>query len=170
MPKPNGHGARKVAATWINGALVFEDQNGNAIFTIDPVNRLLSLPIGSGFAARTGTAPIAGETITALSTQNITPTAAQVLGGVIEHATATANGTCTLPTAATLDAAIPGVSVGDTFDVVVANTGSTYSSTITTATGLTLKGTVAIPAGKLGFLTFLRTGSAAYNVYCSVSS
>jgi hypothetical protein len=121
--------------------------------------------LGRGAAS----AVVFGNTKATISTQNITPTAAQIVGGIIEHATTTGAGTATLDTAANIDAALPSVTTGDTFDVLFANTG-TQTSTITTNTGLTLKGTAAVPSGKNAMLTFFRTGSAAWTVYITVSA
>lgn len=112
---------------------------------------------------------VVGNTLTSIATQNSTPTAAQLLGGIIEHASTTGAGTATLDTGANLSTAVPGVTVGDTFEVIYDNTG-TQTVTITTNTGLTLKGTVAIPSGKTAFLCFRNTGSNAWTVYCSVSA
>ncbi|HZU75956.1 MAG TPA: hypothetical protein VFA70_04275 [Dehalococcoidia bacterium] len=169
MPS-NGRGGRPgVYTTWTTGNLNFVDHSGHVICTFDGVNRALTFANGATLHASTGAAPIVSGAVATLAAQNVTPTAAQLLGGIVEHATATGNGTCTLDTAAHLDAAIPNVATGDTFDVVLANTGG-FTSTITTNTGLTLKGTLAVPTGKNAILTFIRTGVAAWIVYCQVSA
>jgi len=111
----------------------------------------------------------AALTPVALATQNTTPTAAQLLGGLIDHASTTGAGTVTLDTAANLDAAYPNAQPGDVFTCVYANTGS-QTVTITTNTGLTLKGTVAIPTAKNALLTFRKTGVAAWTVYITLSA
>jgi hypothetical protein len=112
---------------------------------------------------------IQSSTKTSLATQNITPTAAQLLGGYIAHASVTGAGTATLDTAANIDAAISGVTTGDMFNCYYANTG-TQTVTITTNTGLSLKGTVAVTTGKNAILSFLRTGAAAWDVVITVSA
>lgn len=102
------------------------------------------------------------------ATQNIVITAAQLLGGLIDHGTATGGGTATLPVGSAIDAAIPGVANNDAFECVYANTGS-QTGTITAPDGtITLVGTVAVTTGKVAYMTFFRTGTAAWTVYCTV--
>lgn len=167
--KPNQHGYRSVASKWSSGNLQFLDSSGNVIFTIDATNRALSMASGSILRASTGNAPLDSATLATLSAQNVTPTAAQLFGGIVAHATVTGGGTFTLDTAANLDAAIKGVATGDSFQCLMANTGN-QTSTITTNTGLTLVGTAAVTTGKTALLTFLRTGAAAWTVYITVSA
>jgi len=112
---------------------------------------------------------VIGQTLTTLATQNTTPTAAQLLGGVIEHASTTGAGTATLDTGTNISTAVSGVTVGDSFRCLYANTGN-QTVTITTNTGLTLKGTAAIPTLKNAVLTFLNTGSNAWTVYITLSA
>lgn len=114
---------------------------------------------------------VTSGTKTTIATQNSTPTAAQLLGGYISHNSTTGAGTATLDTGANIDTALVGgtLAVGDTFTCQYANIGS-QTVTITTNTGLTLKGTVAVPSGKNAVLTFFRTGSATYDVICNVSA
>lgn len=73
-------------------------------------------------------------TVTALA-DTATVTAAQLLGGML---TATKNGTSTLtlPTAAAINALIPGVGVGCFFDFLVRNTGNN-TATVAVGTGIT---------------------------------
>ena len=104
------------------------------------------------------------QTTTTLSTQNTTPTAAQLLGGIIDHVSTTGGGTATLDTGANIDAALTNPQIGDTFTCLYCNTG-TQTVTITTNTGLTLKGTAAIATLKNALLTFVRTGVGTYRVY-----
>jgi hypothetical protein len=143
---------------------ITENAKGSGQFIIANTSTGL-VSIGRGPASP----PIFNSTKTVLNSQNVTPTAAQLIGGVVEHVTQTGGGTFTLDTAANIDTAIPGAVNGDTFDCVVANTG-TQTSTITTNTGLTLKGTVAIASGKNGYLTFFKTGAGAWTVYCTASN
>ena len=71
----------------------------------------------------TGTAY--STTTTSLGTaQNSTPTAAQLLGGIVTQTSATGAGTVTLPTGTVLSAAITGVATGYTFDCIFVNLGS----------------------------------------------
>lgn len=167
--KPNQHGFRSVASKWSSGNLQFLDSSGNVIFTIDATNRALSMAAGAVLRSSSGNAPVDSATLATLSAQNVTPTAAQLYGGIVAHVTVTAGGTFTLDTAAHIDTAIPGVATGDSFQCLMANTGN-QTSTITTNTGLTLVGTVAVTTGKTALLTFFRTGAAAWTVYCLVSA
>jgi len=113
---------------------------------------------------------ILGSTLTALGTvQNTTPTAAQLLGGYLSHNSTTGAGTATLPTGTNISTAISGVTTGDSFSCVYANIGS-QTVTITGATGSTVVGTAAIPAGKNAILDFYCTGSNTWNVYVTVSA
>src|SRR5258708_27478407 len=113
---------------------------------------------------------VVGQKVTGLGTvQNTTPNAAQIIGGILTQTSATGAGTATLDTGTNISAQIPGVAVGDTFTCTYMNLGGGQTVTITTNTGLTLSGTVAIPTGKSATMVFYNTGANTYNVYCSVS-
>lgn len=103
--------------------------------------------------------------------QSPTLTAAQLVGGYVEHVSATGAGVVTLDTAANLDTAYtPAPATGDSFYCLFVNTGN-QTDTITTNTGLTLKGsTVAITTLKSALLWFRRTGAAAWDVFILASS
>lgn len=117
------------------------------------------------------TSIIESSTIGSLgTTQNSTPTAAQLLGGVVTQTSATGAGTVTLPTGTQLSTAVTGAVVGDTFDVMFANLGGGQTLTITGATGSTVIGTAAVGTGKNAFITFVNTGSNTWNVYVVVSA
>lgn len=113
--------------------------------------------------------PVFGATLTTLSSQNITPTAAQLRGGYVEHVTVTAGGTATLPTGTNLSAALVGAATGDSFETVYINSGN-QTGTITGATGSTVIGTAAVAAGKNANLRFVCTGTNTWNVYVNVSA
>jgi hypothetical protein len=103
--------------------------------------------------------------------QNSTPTAAQLIGGIVTQTGQTGAGTVTLPTGTQLSAAFPaGVPTGLSFPCRFANLGGGQTLTITTATGLTLVGTVAVPSGKCADLLFVNTGSNTWTVYSTVSA
>lgn len=105
------------------------------------------------------------------TTQNSTPSAAQLLGGVVTQTGATGAGTVTTPTGTVLSAAIPGVATGDSFDCVFANLGGGFNLTITAGvSGMTVVGNAVIPSGKVGYLTFVNTGSNTWNCYVVVSA
>lgn len=114
---------------------------------------------------------INGKTLTALgTTQNTTPTAAQLLGGLLTQTSATGAGTAILDNGTNISAGISGVQIGDSFEVMYANLGGGQTVTITGATGSTVIGTAAIPTGKVARMTFVNTGTNTWNVYCTVSA
>lgn len=113
--------------------------------------------------------PVITGALTSIATQNGTPTAAQLLGGFITHASTTGAGTLTLPTGTQLSTAVTGVTVGDSFTCIYANTGS-QTVTVTGQTGSTVVGTAAVTTGKNAVLTFLNTGSNAWNCYVNFSA
>lgn len=114
---------------------------------------------------------IIGQTLTALgTTQNSTPTIAQLLGGVVTQTGVTGAGTVTLPLGTAITAGITGAQVGDTFQTLFANLGGGFNLTITGATGSTVIGTAAVPSGKTAMLTFVCTGTNTWNVYVNLSA
>ena len=111
------------------------------------------------------------KTVTALGTvQNSTPTAAQLIGGIVTQTSATGAGTVTLPTGTLLSGAVANVVVGSTFVVYFSNLGGGFTLTITGATGSTVVGTAAIASAKNGILTFVNSGTNTWNVYVTVSA
>lgn len=122
--------------------------------------------IGRGAVA----GPLLAFTKTTINAQNGTPTAAQLAGGYIDHNSQTGAGTLTLDTGANLDTLIgAAAATGDGFVCQYVNRGN-QTVTVTTATGLTLKGTVAVPTLKNATLTFVKTGSATYDVIIVLSA
>lgn len=113
-----------------------------------------------------------GLTLTALgTTQNSTPTAAQLLGGLLSQTGATGAGTVTLPSGTTLSSACPRTPVvGDTFECDFYNLGGSQTLTITGASGTTVVGTAAVGTGKMSKLKFYNTGSNTWNIYVIVSA
>lgn len=97
-----------------------------------------------------------------------TMTAANVLGGIITSTTASAVA-ATLPLATALETALllvyPGLQVDDTFEVTVINTGGTNAFTMTTNTGWTLVGTMAVAANTSARFWVRRTAANAYTLY-----
>lgn len=116
--------------------------------------------------------PIIGQTLTALgTTQNSTPTAAQLLGGITTQTGQTGAGTYTLPSGTTLSSACARTPVaGDSFDHTFANLGGGQTITITGATGTTVIGTAAVGSGKVARMTFVNTGTNTWNIYVVVSA
>ena len=114
---------------------------------------------------------IVSNTITSIGTaQNSTPSAAQLLGGVVTQTGAVGGGTVTLPTGTQLSTAVTGVAVGDSFETIFANLGGSQTLTITGQTGSTVLGTAAVGTGKNAQLTFVNTGTNTWNVYVVVSA
>ena len=111
-------------------------------------------------------------TVTSIGTsQSSTPTAAQLLGGIVTQTGATGAGTVTLPTGTAISAAFPRTpATGDTFQCTFANLGGGQTLTITGATGSTVVGTAAVGSGKNATLEFVCTGTNAWSVYCMVSA
>lgn len=116
--------------------------------------------------------PKTAATVASLgTTQNSTPTAAQLLGGIVTQTGQTGGGTVTTPTGATLSAAISDVAVGMVFKCLFANLGGGQTLTITAgATGMTVVGTAAIGSGKNAWLTFLNTATDTWTCYVNVSA
>jgi len=105
------------------------------------------------------------------TTQSSTPTAAQLLGGLITQTGATGAGTVTLPSGTALSAACARTPVvGDSFDCWFINVGGAETLTITGATGTTVSGTVAVGSGKFAVMKFYNTGANTWNIYCIVSA
>ena len=111
------------------------------------------------------------KTLTALGThQNSTPTAAQLMGGIVTQTSATGAGTVTLPTGTALSTAFPYVQVGSSFTCEFANLGGSYALTITGQTGSTVIGTAAVGSGVNAELTFVNTGTNAWSIFTNVSA
>ena len=118
-------------------------------------------------------AGIYGSTTAALgTTQNSTPTAAQLLGGVVTQTGQAGGGTVTTPTGTVLSSAMPRTPVaGDTFNCLFANLGGGQTLTITAgASGMTVIGTAAIGSGKNATLTFVNVSANTWNCYVVVSA
>lgn len=114
---------------------------------------------------------ITSSTISSLgTTQNSTPTAAQLVSGIVTQTGSTGAGTVTLDNGTNISGAVGGVTVGDTFQCNFINLGGGQTLTITSATGATVVGNGAVPTGKSAILTFVNTGANAWNVYVAVSA
>ncbi len=91
-----------------------------------------------------------------------TATVAQLLTGGITSTTAAAV-VVTAPTAALIDAATT-LAVGDSFDVVLINTGGTNALSISGGTGNTYIGTISTTVGGMT-ARFVKTAAGAFTVY-----
>lgn len=148
------------------------------IFALDAI---LQDANGSGIYQMTGTTAVpawtligstlVSKTTTNLGTvQNSTPTAAQLLGGIVLQTSATGAGTVTLPTGTQLSAAVPGVAIGDSFQTSFTNLGGGQTLTLTSATGDLVVGTAAVPTGKGANILFTNVGTNSWNAYVTVSA
>lgn len=99
------------------------------------------------------------------TTQNSTPTAAQLLTGVLTQTSSTGAGTVTLPTGTNMDAAISGVTAGDNFTFFFANLGGGQTLTLTGAIGFTVVGTATIASGTNIVVRAIRTGTNTWVAY-----
>lgn len=91
--------------------------------------------------------PVITLTNTDIDAQNATPTAAQLLGGMITHTSVTGAGTCTVPIGTAMSSGIASAT-GSTITWLYYNDGS-QTVTITADTGHTLVGgTAAVTTGK----------------------
>jgi len=99
----------------------------------------------SGTAKTTN--PVVTLTNTDIDAQNATPTAAQMLGGMITHTSVTGAGTCTVPLGTDMSAGVASAT-GSSITWLYYNDGS-QTVTITANTGHTLVGgTAAVTTGK----------------------
>lgn len=155
----------KVTSSATNEALGVDAKGSGAIVIGGVSTGLMYLGKGSGKVLITQT------TLAALGTvENSTPTAAQLLGGVLTQTGMTGAGTVTLPTGTLLSGAVPAVAVGSSFKCLFANLGGGETLTITGATGSTVIGTAAVPSGKNAEMTFVNTGTDTWDVFVVVSA
>ena len=118
-----------------------------------------------------GTPILSSSTASLGTTQNSTPTAAQLLGGFVTQTSATGAGTVTTPTGTQLSAAVANIATGDSFQTMFANLGGGFNLTITAgASGMTVVGNAVVPSGKNAILDFVCTGSNTWNCYVNVSA
>lgn len=108
--------------------------------------------------------------VPATATSTATLTAAQVLGKILVGDPSGTAATYTLPTVATLEAALPGKKVGTTFDLAIINLGtSTGIITLAVGTGWTITGMLTLPimasAGSSGLFRARKTDIGAWTLY-----
>ncbi len=95
-----------------------------------------------------------------------TATAAEILGGIITTNTAGGSGTVTLPTAATIIAAVPDATTGDVIKCLfVAHGADGNDVTLVSNTGLTMSGTPRVIGNTSRLVYFRITGGAAITVF-----
>ena len=104
-------------------------------------------------------------TVTDFDAQNAAPTAAQFLGGIITHNSKTGAGTLTVPTGTLLDAAVPGLGVGDTVKCYYINRG-TQVVTVTAAADHTVGDAgQTVAENEAALLIFLKTAANTFVCY-----
>ena len=105
----------------------------------------------------------------ATATATATLTVAQVTNGILLGSPGTSAAAYTLPTCATLDAALGNAKVGSSFDFAVINVDGSSSGviTVTTNTGWTLVGlmTIVATAGTAQAFRARKTGDATWSLY-----
>ncbi|MCJ7510765.1 MAG: hypothetical protein MUP14_07765 [Dehalococcoidia bacterium] len=103
--------------------------------------------------------------VTDVDSRNAAPTAAQFLGGIITHNSKTGAGTLTVPTGALLDAAVPGLAIGETVTCYYINRGD-QAVTVTAASGITVAtATQTIVQYEAALLIFLKTAADTFVCY-----
>lgn len=164
-PSSNANGGQLASLALARGITNFSTLPWQAQIEVLLANLLQDIAPQTGFSSF-------GRTLTALGTaQSTTPTAAQLLGGIITQTSATGAGTCTLPIGTLIAAALPvAPSAGASFQCLYVNLGGGQTVTITGDTGSTVVGTAAVPTGKSCLMTFVATSASAFTVYCNLSA
>jgi len=101
-----------------------------------------------------------------IDAQSGTITAANMVSGLIVHTSASAGGTITTDTGANIDAAFPGLAVGDAIEVRYVNDG-TQVVTLTGASGCVVLSAQTIAALQGITLTFIKLAPNSFNVFGS---
>jgi hypothetical protein len=147
------------------------DKNGNVSFPLCPPNRANSTPGFIDNMTIGSSVPAAGN-FTTTTVQTGTPatlnatgtlTAAQ-LATTIVTSTSAAAVTATLPLATAMDTANPSAVATTSFTFSVIDTGPS-TVTVTTNTGWTLVGTMAVTTGTSGRFLAVKTGTGAWTLY-----
>src|SRR3989304_3481162 len=111
-------GGKLVFSEWVSGVLRFKNSSdGATVQSIGP-----------------GSAPRKALVRVDIDAQSGTITAANMVSGLIVHTSAVGAGTITTDTGTNIDAAFPGLAVGDSFDIYYVNDG-TQTVTLTGASG-----------------------------------
>lgn len=136
-----------VKSDWLNGVLRFVDVGtGAVLYSVGP-GRKREAFVRVDIDAQSGTI-----------------TAANMISGLVVHTSVTGAGTITMDTGTAIDAAFPGLAVGDAIDVYYLNDG-TQTVTLTGAAGTTALSASTIATLKGVRLTFLKTATNAFSVF-----
>ena len=113
-------------------------------------------------------AAVFGSTLTALgTTQSSTPTAAELIGGILTQTGQTGAGAFTLPTGTAISAALPVTPAqGHTFQTLFTNLGGGQTITITGATGTTVVGEAAVASATSRMMTWQCTAANTWTIHC----
>lgn len=141
-------GLTLVESIWRSGSLFFRKKADNAnIFTIAPEGIRQTLSPGD------------------LDATNGTLTAARIKAGILVHTSVTGPGTLTLDTGANIDAAFPGLQIGEVIECYVVNDGD-QTVTLASAAGATVADTGQTIATNESVLLLLRkTAADTFIVY-----
>ncbi len=143
-------GGKLVYSEWVNGVLVFKSgATGAALFSIGP-----------------GGAPRPALVRVDIDAQSGTITAANMVSGLIVHTSVTGAGTITTDTGTNIDAAFPGLAVGDAIEVYYVNDG-TQTVTLTGASGCVVLSAQTIATLQGRKLTFVKLAANSFNVFGS---
>lgn len=164
-PSSNSKGGLLASLALARGITNFSTLSWQAQVEVLLENILQNTPVGQAPS-------LVGNTVTALgATQNSTPTAAQLMGGVVTQTSQTGGGTVTTPTGTALSAACPVTpAAGYTFTTVFANLGDQTLTVTAGASGITIVGTAAIPTLTNAILTFVNTASNTWICYVTLSA
>lgn len=164
-PASNSNGGLLASLAQARGITNFSTLGWQAQVEVLLANLLRDVAPQTGFSTFS-------RTLTALGTaQSTTPTAAQVVGGILTQTSATGAGTCTLPTGTLISGALPvAPSAGASFQVLYMNLGGGQTVTITGDTDSTVVGTAAVPSAKSCLMTFVATSATQWTVVCTLSA
>lgn len=164
-PSSNSKGGLLASLASARGITNFSTLPWQAQIEVLLQNLLQDSPPGLGVGTR-------GTTVTALgTTQNSTPTAAQLLTGIVTQTSATGAGTVTLPLGSLFAAALPTVpATGASFQVLFINLGGGQTLTITGDTGMTVVGTATVASGTASLIVITCSGTDTFNAYCVASA
>lgn len=144
-----------VKSVWEAGRLVFRNKaTGALLLTIAPEGIIAPQSIRRALVR------------VDIDAQSGTITAANMVSGLIVHTSITAGGTITTDTGTAIDAAFPGLAVGDAINVYYVNDG-TQVVTLTGASGCVVLSAQTIATLQGVRLTFIKLAANSFNVFGS---
>jgi hypothetical protein len=141
-------GIALVGSIWKSGSLFFRKKADNTnILTIAPEGIRQTMSVAD------------------IDAQAGTLTAARIKGGIIVHTSTTGGGNLTMDTGANIDAAFPGLQVGEVIECYVINDGNQIA-TLAVATGVTIADTgQTIGENEAALLLIRKTDADTFVVY-----